>query len=281
MKFLTEECPVCYSFNNHNLYHLDRGQLVSCDRCQTIFYTPRPTPEELASFYNTHEYRECYENSAMTGYNFATIRYQQLSKIVDRHYSDLLAKQDKHLLDIGCGEGDLLSVAKSNGWQITGTEISPEATAKANQLLPNRVLTGELINLTLPNNSYDLITIYHVIEHLLDPIPTIAKIQELLKPGGIAFIETPNIASLGAKIKGKNWSHIIPPEHITYFQPCSLKYALQEAGFDKFKIFTNAPYLVESIDNWSQPFKSIARTAYSIAPALGLGAALQAIAIKK
>lgn len=280
MKLLTEKCPVCHGLDNYNLYHLAQGQLVNCRNCQTIFYTPRPTPQKLADFYNSDEYRECYQTSAMTGYNFAIVRYQQLSKILNQHYPTLLTKKDKHLLDIGCGEGDLLTIAAGEGWQITGTEISPQAAAKANQLLPDRVLTGELINLNLPNNSYDLITIYHVIEHLLDPVSILVKIQQLLKSDGIAFIETPNIASLGAKIKGKKWSHITPPEHITYFQPSSLQYALKQAGFQKVQVFTNTPHVVESIDNWSQPYKSIATMAYRIAPTLGLGAALQAIAFK-
>ena len=280
MSDIKNKCPVCNNPSNKQLYNLDPGYLISCDHCQTVFYNPRPTPQELVDFYNSDNYRECYQNSSMAGKNFAEARYRQLFKLLDNKHPNLITKKDKHLLDIGCGEGDLLIIAAADSWQVTGTEISPQAAEKANKLLPNRILTGELTNLDLPENSYDLITIYHVIEHLLDPVSILVKIRQLLKPGGIAFIETPNIASLGAKIKGKQWSHIIPPEHITYFQPKSLKYALKQSGFKQFEVFTNSPHIVESVANWHPILKFMANTIYRIAPSIGMGAALQAIAVK-
>jgi 2-polyprenyl-3-methyl-5-hydroxy-6-metoxy-1,4-benzoquinol methylase len=185
------------------------------------------------------------------------------------------------MLDIGCGEGHLLKIATEDGWQITGTEISVKATETANQLLENKVLAGDILDLNLPDNSFDLITIYHVIEHLIEPIPTLEKIKQLLKPNGIAFIETPNIGSLGARIKGKKWSHIIPPEHISYFDRHSLKQALKTAEFSQYHVFTTAPQTINSIANWVEPIKSTATAIYNLAPILGLGAELQAVAFKE
>lgn len=276
----TDICPICHNLKNSKLYNLDRGELVSCDHCQTIFYTPRPTLQELADYYNTSDYRQCYEDSAMTGQNFAQNRYKQLIEILNSYAPDVLSLENKKLLDVGCGVGDLLAIASNHGWDVTGTEISPEASMEANQKLNNRVLTGDLLNLDIAENSFDLITIYHVIKHLIEPVSILEKIHKLLKPGGVAFIETPNIASLGAKIKGKNWSHIIPPEHITYFKPSSLKYTLKKAGFEEFKVITNSPYIVESVQNWQPVLRGIANTIYQIAPVLGMGAALQGIATK-
>lgn len=280
MNYKEEKCPVCHKCNSQLLYSLEEGKLVSCQNCETVFFSPRPTPEELESFYNSISYRECYKNSAMTGESFARSRYQQLHGLVNRYAPSLLSKQNKHFLDIGCGEGDLLSVAAKDGWEITGTELSQKAVDRANSLLNNKVLTGDIHSLDLPHNFYDLITIYHVIEHLLDPVKTITQIKQLLKPGGLAFIETPNIGSLGAKIRGEKWSHITPPEHITYFQPSSLRYTLKKSGFTKFEVFTNSPHVIESVSNWSFPLSGIATTIYRLAPLFGLGATLQAIAFK-
>ena len=278
----TEKCPVCQGISSQILYELNQSQtrLLVCNNCQTIFYTPRPTPQELANFYNSSEYRHCYENSTMTGLDFAKARYQELIKIINSYHPSVLSIKNKKLLDVGCGVGDLLTIASKDNWDVTGTEISPEATMEANRKLDNKVLTGDLLSLDLPNNSYDLITIYHVIEHLISPTSILEKIYQLLKPGGVAFVETPNIASLGARIKKEKWSNIKPPEHITYFKPNSLKYVLSTVGFEQYNVFTNAPHIVESTENWNPALKFVANLVYKMVPYVGMGATLQAIAIK-
>jgi len=273
-------CPVCNHLVTEVVYSLKKGQLEHCNHCDLIIFTPRPTPEELKAFYESEEYREDYQKSPMTGENFAQQRYDQLIQVIAKSVPHVLTSKDKSLLDVGCGVGDLLKIASQNGWHVTGTEISEAATETANQTLENTVINGDILSLDLPLNSYDLITCYHVIEHLLDPIATLNKMLTLLKPNGIAFIETPNIGSLGAKIKGKNWSHITPPEHITYFNPSSLKYALEKAGFGKSKVFTIAPPVVKSVSNWSKLTKEAAMLVYRFAPIFNLGATLQGVAFK-
>ena len=142
MSDTNDKCPICYSLLNKQLYNLEIGQLLKCKQCQTIFYSPRPTPQELINFYNSDQYRECYQISAMSGKNFAQVRYQQLSKILNRKYPHIFTTKDKQLLDIGCAEGDLLTIAAANGWQVMGTEISPQAAEKANKLLLNNVINS-------------------------------------------------------------------------------------------------------------------------------------------
>lgn len=274
-------CPICRNTKHKHLHRLTQGELVRCQNCHLVLFTPRPTFEDLANFYNTSSYRDCYQNSTMAEINFARERYRHLKYILNRYDRNLQNRSIKIMLDIGCGEGHLLKIATEDGWQITGTEISVKATETANQLLENKVLAGDILDLNLPDNSFDLITIYHVIEHLIEPIPTLEKIKQLLKPNGIAFIETPNIGSLGARIKGKKWSHIIPPEHISYFDRHSLKQALKTAEFSQYHVFTTAPQTINSIANWVEPIKSTATAIYNLAPILGLGAELQAVAFKE
>lgn len=280
MNLPKESCPVCNEVYIKPFCRVKNGKLVQCQCCQLIFFTPRPSLEELADFYNTATYREGYESSTMAGRAFAKARYKQLQNAIAHHAPLLLTKPDKCLLDVGCGVGDLLSVATQVGWEITGTELSSIAVAKANKLIGNRVLMGDILSLNMPENTYDLITIYHVIEHLLDPVKTLEKIYYLLKPTGIAFIETPNIGSFGSKIRGEKWSQIKPPEHINYFQMSSLKYALKQAGFQQFSVFTNAPIAIESLSDLPQVFKITAGMIYRIAPLFNLGAVLQAVALK-
>jgi 2-polyprenyl-3-methyl-5-hydroxy-6-metoxy-1,4-benzoquinol methylase len=212
---------------------------------------------------------------------FAQARYQHLHQMITRYAPAVFNKENRHLLDVGCGRGDLLRVAQAVGWEITGIELSPLAVQQANALLGNsHVKEGDLQSLVLPQGTYSVVTSYHVIEHLLDPVANLVALRQLLQPGGIAFIETPNIDSLGARVRGKRWSHIIPPEHINYFNPDSLSYALKQSGFERYQVFTSTPPLIESIQDWPPILKAIATQVYNLAPQFNLGAALQAIAFQ-
>jgi 2-polyprenyl-3-methyl-5-hydroxy-6-metoxy-1,4-benzoquinol methylase len=282
MDTLLENCPVCSETQHKCLYPISKGELLLCRTCNLVFFSPRPSFEELTAFYDAVEYRDGYGASAMAGLAFAQARYQHLHRAIVRYAPKILNLPHRNLLDIGCGKGDLLKIASNNGWDITGIELSPLAVQQANTLLgETKVQVGDLQSINLSDSTYNLITSYHVIEHLLDPIDNLVKIRQLLHPSGIAFIETPNINSLGAKVRGKKWSHIIPPEHINYFNSKSLAFALKKAGFQRYKIFTNTPPIIESIENWNVVLKAVATKIYDIAPLLNLGAALQAIAFKE
>lgn len=270
-------CPACENTQYKNLYAIDKGKLITCQKCQLVFYVPRPTQEELANFYDQQSYRQDYSQSVMSSYDFTKNRYQELKKIVSKYQPNLFNKPHKTFLDVGCGLGDLLQLAITDGWEVYGTEISPKAVAQAQENIHKQISVGDILSLDLPEHYFDLITIYHVIEHLIDPIATLKRLKKLLSPEGILFIETPNLGSLGAKIRGENWSNIIPPEHINYYNHKSLSNSLTIAGFDEFKILTNSPYKIEVISTWSKPLKIIARSIYKITPIFGMGAALQAV----
>jgi 2-polyprenyl-3-methyl-5-hydroxy-6-metoxy-1,4-benzoquinol methylase len=276
----TVHCPVCDGSRHSPLYPIANGKLVRCHQCHLIFFLPRPTPQELDQFYNSNDYREYYNSSPMANQAFARDRYAQLAQALSLHAPNLISKLNKKLLDVGCGTGDLLVAAAESGWQVTGTELSQAAVKQASEGLGDRVLLGDIHTLDLPLNSYDLVTSYHVIEHLLDPVSTLARLHQLARPGGVVFVETPNIASLGARIRGAKWSHIKPPEHITYFNPDALQYALKQAGYKRYAIFTSAPQVIKSIEKWPSPLQAIATEIYALAPRLDMGAALQAIAYK-
>ncbi|WP_235071033.1 class I SAM-dependent methyltransferase [Leptolyngbya sp. Heron Island J] len=243
-------------------------------------FTPRPTPEELEAFYN-NGYHDRFSESAMANMHFAQNRYQFLENMLHRYAPKLAVQTGRKLLDVGCGTGDFLQVAQQAGWHVTGTELAKDAVDRASQKVGNHILQGDMTEIYVPDGSYHLVTSYHVIEHLLDPIAQLKRCYDLLIPGGLLFVETPNIQSLGARLKGKNWSHIIPPEHILYFSPVSLRHALHRAGFDQIVVGTSAPQIVESIVHWPWALKKLAGFIYQIAPRVGLGAAVQALAFKQ
>lgn len=274
-------CPVCACSKHRKLYDLEKGYLKSCCDCGTTFYLPRPTPQDLMNFYNSKEYREDYQIGSMTGKEFSKNRYEQFSDSLRKYKPSYFQSSKKSLLDVGCGTGDFLASAADHGWKVEGIEISEVAAQQANQLLGiNCVYVGTVDTIKLQDSTYDLATSYHVIEHLLEPMVMLQRIYDLLKPGGILFLETPNINSVGAKIKGASWSHITPPEHITYFKPSSLYFALKKTGFIKIHTYTIRPQRIESLQSIPIFLRPLVSSMYSIAPLLNMGASLQAIATK-
>lgn len=273
-------CPICAETDYRKLYTLDNGGLISCKRCGTVLFVPRPTIDELKTFYDNQQYRENFDISSMVGADFAQHRYKSLCDVLERFDVQVTSKPNRRLLDVGCGTGDFLQVAQRDGWQVTGTELSTTAAEQIASRLGISILIGEITSLQLPEVTYDLITSYHVIEHLIEPLAMLRRLYQLVSDEGAIFLETPNIGSLGARLRRAKWSHIIPPEHITYFQPSSLQYALEQAGFKRVFVFTSAPQMIESTQHWPVPLQGAVKAIYNIAPRLNLGAALQAIAFK-
>lgn len=272
-------CPVCESRHSEVIFSLGEGKLIRCTDCNLHYYTPRPTPEELALFYDSQAYREQFSQNRMTGQEFALKRYQQFAQVCQKSTDHLINTPSKKLLDIGCGTGDFLQVAQKKGWQVEGTEISQKAALDARRKIEGQVFIGDLLTLDLPLASYDVITLFHVVEHLINPVIFLRKIKSLLKPNGLFFLETPNIGGIGFKLSGQKWSHLIPPEHISYFDPQSLDVALTKAGFSQIKTLTIAPQIIESLERFPLPIQQLGKLIYRGSSWVGIGPTLQAIAI--
>ena len=275
----TTICPICGCHQFALLYSLDKGALATCQECSLVSFFPVPSAEEVQAFYD-NGYHDGYSQSSMAESGFAVGRYKALAQMLEIHQPTLCRKPQRSLLDVGCGTGDFLKIAQQAGWLAMGTEISQDAVNRAVSKVGNCIRQGDITVLSLPSAAYDLITSYHVIEHLLNPLEQLQECHRLLAPNGVFFVETPNIKSLGAKIRGAKWSHIIPPEHLLYFSPASLKYALHKAGFEQVLVFTSAPKTIVSTQRWPAPLQSLARQVYNLAPRFQMGAALQALAFK-
>nr|WP_317630648.1 class I SAM-dependent methyltransferase [uncultured Flavobacterium sp.] len=136
------------------------------------------------------------------------------------------------VLDIGCGTGDFLSVAKSVGWQTVGFEPNE----KARNLALNKNV--ELIENTsdLPDASFDVITMWHVLEHVPDVQAQIAELKRLVKDDGIIIIAVPNFKSFDAKHYGNYWAAFDVPRHLWHFSKTSIKKLVEEKEMKLDKI---------------------------------------------
>jgi 2-polyprenyl-3-methyl-5-hydroxy-6-metoxy-1,4-benzoquinol methylase len=140
------------------------------------------------------------------------------------------------LLDVGCATGNFLSLVKQRGWEIWGVEFNPHAAATAARRLNAEVLPGDLVDLHLPREYFDVVTLFHVIEHALDPRRTVRKIREVLKRKARLVLETPDFGSKSERKMGAKWPHVKPREHLYYFNEQSLRKLLREEGFQINKL---------------------------------------------
>jgi 2-polyprenyl-3-methyl-5-hydroxy-6-metoxy-1,4-benzoquinol methylase len=133
------------------------------------------------------------------------------------------------VLEIGCGNGNLLNHLATLGWQVQGVEPDRKAAEIATRRnLP--VMCGELSKHSFAPQSFDAIIMSHVIEHIVDPITLLKICRQLLKPRGRLIILTPNLHALGHRWFGRDWLHLDPPRHLNLFTQESMTAACKMAG---------------------------------------------------
>lgn len=212
-------------------HHSQHGQIVQCLNCGLIFVYPQPRKEEILTKYISSQdelYLKEKKGRIKTCQNI-------LKKI--SYY-----KKGGKLLDVGCYTGILLEVAKENGWEPYGIELSDWAVneAKKNGL---NVFQGEFEekNVIFPDNFFDCLSLNDYLEHSFDPNQTIKICYRLLKRGGLLFINTPNIESFFAKFLKENWWGITET-HLYYFSPKTIKILLSQHNFKIVKIKSHLCY---------------------------------------
>jgi 2-polyprenyl-3-methyl-5-hydroxy-6-metoxy-1,4-benzoquinol methylase len=143
------------------------------------------------------------------------------------------------LLEIGCGNGERLAEFRSMGWEVEGQEVDVTAAARATAR-GLRVHLEALSNLSLTENSFDVVVMNHVIEHVHEPLALLRECQRVLKVGGQLKILTPNTASLGHRRFGPCWMALDPPRHLHLFSPTTLQQLVSSDGFRDCRVWTTA-----------------------------------------
>ena len=144
------------------------------------------------------------------------------------------------LLDVGCGRGDFLAKMRDLGWEVVGLEPDERSAELAHKRFNLDVRKGTIEQAHFPDDTFDAITVNHVIEHLPDPIGSLQECKRILKKDGRLIIFTPNIESLGSRRFGKAWWHLDPPRHFYIFSPLSLKSCVEKTGFNVLALRTSA-----------------------------------------
>jgi len=223
----TDPCPVCGNRLSTPLFGMPASpfQLVQCDSCGAGALHPRPQPEEIAAFYPASYY-------GTAGAKFVPV-IERAVRWIGRHRARWLLRglpANSRVLDVGCGRGVLLQSLAEAGCEAHGFELNRAAAAGLNGDI--RLRTGiHLSAADYPADHFDLVVLWHVLEHLPQPRETLFEIRRILKPHGRLALAVPNFSSLQARLFGPAWFHLDLPRHLYHFPRNALHRLLSACGF--------------------------------------------------
>jgi 2-polyprenyl-3-methyl-5-hydroxy-6-metoxy-1,4-benzoquinol methylase len=209
-------------------------QLVRCSACELVWLQDPPSPAEMGEHYGPD-----YDRSvAAAG---ADPRHW-----TERRDALLKYKTSGSLLDLGCSSGGFLESIKGSAWTLNGIEMSNEVAEVARARSGAKVFVGDILDAPYAPASFDVITCFHVFEHLYQPGEVLKKVSMWLKPGGVFFTFMPNIDSAGARIFGTYWYALELPRHLYHFSPASLRNLAKSVGLSEVSLTANREVFIES-----------------------------------
>lgn len=234
-------CPIC----NHKSFHeflvctdytvsKKKFTIVKCDSCGFKFTNPRPSESELMDYYKSEE----YISHSNTRKGLISKLYQLVRNYTLRKKFGLINGLNKGpgiILDIGCGTGEFLNVCSGGGWNTLG--IEPGEAARKFAVNEYRLdVRGEDALQTLQESFYDVISMWHVLEHVPHLNERVGQIKRLLKSGGHIIIAVPNCSSPDAKKYGPYWAAYDVPRHLYHFIPSDIQNLMKNHGLKVEKI---------------------------------------------
>ena len=195
-----------------------------CQACKLHATYPQPSPDEIGRYYPPAYYGSGKRYLGPIEGLLNLIYELRLKRVVGD-------RPPGRALDIGCGRGILLAKLRERGWEVEGTELSGDAARYARETLGLKVEAKSLQELHYPDRSFDLIILWHVLEHLHDPQAMLAEIHRILKPDGLFLVAVPNFGSWEARMGKRHWFHLNVPGHLLHFTKGTIERDLRRAGF--------------------------------------------------
>lgn len=250
-------CPVCDGAEILRGYDLKEFEVLRCASCQTAWRSNMYTPEQVAAMYEDEPYEEHpffgYDSDAETLRKVPRFRrFEQGLEVVEREVGV------GRLLDVGCGAGTFMAIAAARGWDVYGVEMNDALVAEAEKAVgEGRVVCGAFEALDPEDAKYDVITLWDVIEHVLDPVSFIERAQRMLRPGGVIVICTPDEESVLANtgktilnVSGGRWNYpalaLHPRYHTFFFSGTSLENLFKARDMNVVESYSQAAFAAHS-----------------------------------
>ena len=245
-------CQLCEGVTEQ-IFSVDQFPLFRCKDCGLEGLSPQPDDETLVEIYSDRYFLGSQDSSSRH-------LMDKMKASTAKLYLDLIKEQidtdAPRLIEIGCGGGDFLVVAKASGFSVAGLEISSSAVKSANEKLGEQVvIETDLSDVDIDLlGTFDCCVLLDVLEHVRDPVIFLKRIRQLLTENSICFIVTPSLDSWSARLLGRHWMEY-KPEHLFYFNKKNIQNLLADTGFVRPIVSLNRKILnLEYIDLHMQKF---------------------------
>jgi len=230
------DCPVCGAQTIQDVLMVkdytvsnEKFPVVECSHCTLRFTQNVPDAPTISPYYKS----ENYISHTNTSKGIINSLYQAVRKKTLKQKRQLIekitGKTKAQLLDVGSGTGAFANEMKQAGWQVTGLEPDADARTVAKQVYHLELSDMNTFH-QLPANSFDAITLWHVMEHVHDLHPYVEQLKNVLKPEGKLFIAVPNYTSKDASIYKEHWAAYDVPRHLYHFSPKSVQVLMEKHG---------------------------------------------------
>lgn len=250
-----KNCPVCKDEGFQTVLKAkdylitdELFQIVKCDNCGFIYTNPRPNENELGKYYKSSEYdSHKTKSSSLKDFLYNKVRDYSTKKKLD--YITSISK-GRRLLDVGCGAGFFINYCNKRNWSVEGMEPNLESIP-----LISKGITIHSTFSTIKENSFDIITLWHSLEHIPQLDEVLSTVKKALKNDGKIIIAVPNINSLDAKLYNEHWAALDVPRHLYHFTQSSLAHLLNNY---QLKISNIHPLIFDSfyVSLLSEKYKS-------------------------
>jgi 2-polyprenyl-3-methyl-5-hydroxy-6-metoxy-1,4-benzoquinol methylase len=233
-----DACPLCGAEQFRTAFEEPPYSIRRCERCGMGWASPRFSQERLEEIYKSDDYWRS-PSPKVQGYTDYRGDERLYVDTFRRRLKFVLADGPRsgRSLDVGCAAGFCMAAMQELGFEAHGLEISETIASHARERFGfGTIHIGTLDSVTFPDGHFDLITMWDVVEHVVDPIALLVRARELLRPGGLLVIETQDIDSRFARSLGPRWHHYKHEEHIYHFTPPTVRTLLSRAGFDVVKL---------------------------------------------
>ncbi len=243
-----------YSSSSTNIFY---ERVVRCKRCGLIYVSPRPKPQLIRDGYSLAEDKQYISQERA---RFLT--FKNSIKTLKR------LRDNGRLLDIGAASGTFVKTAIEAGYDACGVEPSAWMCEIAKKYYGVTILPAAVEEMKFPDNSFDIITMWDVLEHVCDPMNTLKEAARILRPQGLLLINYPRIDDVLARIFGRKWWFLLSV-HLYYFTPKTLSLYIERLGFEKLGHRAHLQmleyaYLVERLSVYSAALAKIARLPFII-----------------
>jgi 2-polyprenyl-3-methyl-5-hydroxy-6-metoxy-1,4-benzoquinol methylase len=234
-------CPTCGSADARPELAKDHMQLMRCGACDLVYVSPTFDEAHYREVYASREYQDIVRDLGIKSHEYRVERFGR--ERVALMAAQLETRRPRYL-DVGCSTGFVVEAARNAGWDAVGTDLNPSAIefGRSRQL---DLRTAALEDAGFEPGSFDAVSLFDVLEHLLDPLQTLRAAVRLLRPGGIIFLYVPNYDSASRLLMGKDAHFIWPTHHLNYYTPATMRDLMAREGLDTVYLATEGLDIVD------------------------------------